>query len=101
MDIPCSLYYEGGNFLGSDRFVEKASFVRLKSMTLSYGFPRKICNRFNVNSLSVFVTGYNLFTWTNYTGQDPEVSTNSSNLAIDTATTPVAKRFSFGLNMSF
>ena len=51
--------------------------------------------------MSVFVTGYNLFTWTNYTGQDPEVSTNSSNLAIDTATTPVAKRFSFGLNMSF
>lgn len=99
-DIPRALYNEGRNYLGSDRFVEKASFVRLKSMTLSYGFPRKICNRFNVNSLSVFVTGYNLFTWTNYTGQDPEVSVKD-NLAIDTATTPVAKRFSFGLNMSF
>ncbi len=99
-DIPRALYNEGRNYLGSDRFVEKASFVRLKTVTLSYAFNKKTCNRLGISSLSVFATGYNLFTWTDYTGQDPEVSVKD-NLAIDSATTPVAKRFSFGLNMSF
>lgn len=99
-DIPRALYNEGRNYLGSDRFVEKASFVRLKTLTLNYAFPKSICNRMGVTSLSAFFTGYNLFTWTNYTGQDPEV-TIKDNLAMDGATTPVSKRFSFGLNLNF
>ena len=102
-DIPRALYKEGYNYLGSDRFVEDASFVRLKTLTLNYAFPKKICNRLGINTLSCFATGYNLFTWTNYTGQDPEVSipTKPTDLAEDTATTPVSIRFSFGINLNF
>ena len=87
----------------SDRFVEDASFVRLKTLTLNYAFPKKICNRLGINTLSCFATGYNLFTWTNYTGQDPEVNipTKPTALAEDTATTPVSIRFSFGINLNF
>ncbi|MDL2241587.1 SusC/RagA family TonB-linked outer membrane protein [Bacteroidales bacterium OttesenSCG-928-L03] len=99
-DIPRALYGQGLNYLGSDRFIEDGSFVRLKSVSLSYNFPKRILNRVGVNGLNVFVTGYNLFTWTNYTGQDPEVKVKSG-LAQDGATTPVSRRFAFGLNLSF
>lgn len=102
-DIPRALYNEGRNFLGSDRFVEDASFLRLKTLTLNYAFPRKLCQRWGFNTLSIFATGYNLITWTNYTGQDPEVRTPGTvyQLAADGATTPCSIRFSFGVNMNF
>lgn len=102
-DIPRALYKEGYNYLGSDRFVEDASFVRLKTLTLNYSFPKKVCNRLGINTLSCFATGYNLFTWTNYTGQDPEVEIPSkpTGLAEDKATTPVSMRFAFGINLNF
>lgn len=102
-DIPRALYGEGYNYMGSDRFIEDASFVRLKSLTLNYSFPKKICTRLGINTLSCFVTGYNLFTWTNYTGQDPEVTTPNDplRLAEDTSTTPVSQRFTFGINLNF
>lgn len=102
-DIPRALFNQGYNYLGSDRFVEDASFVRLKTLTLNYAFPKKLCNRLGINSLSIFATGYNLFTWTNYTGQDPEVSIPSepTKLATDGSTTPVARKYTFGLNLSF
>ena len=102
-DIPRALYEQGYNYLGSDRFVEDVSFVRLKSLTVNYAFPKKICNRLGINALSIFATGYNLFTWTNYTGQDPEVTIPSTptKLATDGATTPVSRRYTLGLNLTF
>lgn len=102
-DIPRPLYNQGLNYLGSDRFVEDASFVRLKTLSLSYDVPKSFCNNLGITRLSVFVTGYNLFTWTDYTGQDPEVRMPSSatSLAEDSANTPVSKRFAVGLNLSF
>lgn len=102
-DMPRALYGEGFNFLGSDRFVEDTSFLRLKQLTLNYTFSKNVCNKLGISSLTCFVTGYNLFTWSSYTGQDPEVNLPSrpTDLATDDATTPVSKRYTFGLNLSF
>ena len=102
-DIPRALYGDGYNFLGSDRFVEDASFLRLKSVTLTYAIPKNACQRWGITNMNVFVTGYNLFTWTDYTGQDPEVSSpkGASGLAADKATTPVSLKFTCGINMNF
>lgn len=102
-DIPRALYNEGYNYLGSDRFVEDASYVRLKTLSLSYSLPKKVCNYLGLNTLNFFVTGYDLFTWTGYTGQDPEVSlpTSASKLSQDSANTPCSRRFSCGLNLNF
>jgi len=102
-DIPRALYNNGLNYLGSDRFVEDASFLRLKTLTVNYRFSRKVCQRFGLNNVSVFATGYNLFTWTSYKGQDPEVSlpAKATEVAKDEATTPVSKRYAFGLNITF
>ena len=102
-DIPRALYGMGYNYLGSDRFVEDASFIRLKQLTLNYSVPKDILKKANINQLSVFCTAYNLFTWTKYSGQDPEVSLPSSatSLVKDGATTPVTKRVSLGININF
>ena len=101
-DIPRALYGMGYNYLGSDRFVEDASFIRLKTLSLSYNFPKKWLKNIGISKLNVFVTGYDLFTWTSYKGQDPEVSMPSAtSLVRDNATTPVSKRFAIGLNVDF
>lgn len=102
-DIPRALYGMGYNYLGSDRFVEDASFIRLKQLTLNYSVPKDILKKANINQLSVFCTAYNLFTWTKYSGQDPEVSLPSSatSLVKDGSTTPVTKRVSLGININF
>lgn len=102
-DIPRALYNMGFNYLGSDRFVEDASFLRLKTVTLTYSFPKSICKRFKINMLSVYCTGYDLLTFTDYKGQDPEVKlpTDATKLVADGASTPVSKRLSFGFNLNF
>jgi TonB-linked SusC/RagA family outer membrane protein len=102
-EIPRALWNEGFNYLGSDRFVEDASFLRLKEVSLTYQIPKKLLDRWGMNQLSVYVTGYDLFTWTNYTGQDPEVNPpgKPTDLLRDTATTPIARRLTCGIRMNF
>lgn len=101
--IPRALWNYGLNWLGSDRFVEDCSFLRLKTLSLSYDLPKNWCERINTNSINLFVTGYDLFTWTKYTGQDPEVNLPSriTDLAVDNAQTPRSKRFALGVTVNF
>lgn len=102
-EIPRALYNYGYNYLGSDRFVENASYLRLKTLSLSYNVPREFCNNWGISNLNVFVTGYDLFTWTKYTGQDPEVSLPGSakGLVEDRSDTPTSRRFACGININF
>jgi len=101
-DIPRALYGMGYNYLGSDRFVEEASFLRLKTLSLSYNLPKKWLKSLGINKLNIFATGYDLFTWTSYKGQDPEVKMPSpTSLVKDSSTTPVSKRYAFGVNIDF
>ena len=101
-DIPRALYGMGYNYLGSDRFVEDASFLRLKTLSLSYNVPKEWLKKVGITRLNVFATAYDLFTWTGYKGQDPEVKMPSATSIVrDNATTPVSKRFAFGVNLDF
>ncbi len=102
-DIPRALFNYGYNYLGSDRFVEDASYIRLKTLSLSYNMPRDFVNRLKMQSINVFLTGYDLFTWTKYAGQDPEVKLPSATNALvkDEANTPVSRRFALGVNINF
>ncbi|MDD4990853.1 MAG: SusC/RagA family TonB-linked outer membrane protein [Paludibacter sp.] len=102
-NIPRALWKYGLNYLGSDRFVEDCSFVRLQSLSLNYRIPKKICDKLQIKSLMVFATAYDLFTWTSYTGQDPEVNlpSNILTLAVDNAQTPRSLRLSAGINLNF
>ena len=101
--IPRALYNKGYNWLGSDRFVEDGSFLRFKTLSLSYIFGKKACDKLNLKGMKVYSTAYNLFTWTNYSGQDPDVSppSNPKKLPKDYSKTPPSRRIMFGVNVTF
>ena len=103
-DIPRAMYRSGYNYLGSDRYVEDASFLRFRTITLRYTAPRKIANKLKLKNLSGYITVENLYTWTKYTGQDPEVTISGSDpfrVARDESFTPPARTFTLGLTVSF
>jgi TonB-linked SusC/RagA family outer membrane protein len=93
--IPPAVTY--GNAVNS-RAVEDASYLRLKNLRLGYSFP-KLESKY-LSSLSVFVTGQNLLTITNYTGYDPEVSAfGPSNIRADYNAYPLSKIYTMGINL--
>lgn len=103
-DIPRALYGMGYNYLGSDRFVEDATYVRLKTLTLNYSIPKKFLTKlgWGITSCKIFATGYDLFTFTSYSGQEPEVGMpTATKLVQDSSTTPISKRYVFGLSVNF
>ena len=103
-DMPRALMGMGYNWLGSDRYVEDASFLRFRSATVSYTFNRgSLIDRIGMSNLRLYVTGENFYTWTRYLGQDPEVNMESGifGLARDNSRTPPTMRFTFGLSTSF
>ena len=102
-DVPRALYNTGYNWLGSDRFVEDGSHIRLKTVSLSYQVKPALCQRLKVSDIKFFATGYNLYTWTKYSGQDPDVAPPSKpdELPKDYSKTPPSTKFMFGINLIF
>jgi hypothetical protein len=103
-DIPRALFGSGYNWLGSDRYVEDASFLRFRTLTVRYTFNRNVAAKLGIRNLSGYVTVENLYTWTKYTGQDPEVTLRGSDpfrVATDQSMTPPSKTFTIGLTGSF
>jgi TonB-linked SusC/RagA family outer membrane protein len=102
-DIPRALYNQGYNWLGSDRFVEDGSFLRFKSASISYNF-RKLAPKLRLKEFKLHLMVYNLYTWTTYTGVDPEVPMLSNDpffIGEDKADTPPPQSFIFSVNIRF
>lgn len=101
--MPRALYNKGYNWLGSDRFVEDGSYLRLKTLSLSYIFDDNLCKKLKVKGMRLYATAYNLYTWTNYSGQDPDVAPPSEpdRLPKDNSRTPPSHRVMLGLNVRF
>ncbi|WP_162915534.1 TonB-dependent receptor [Paraflavitalea soli] len=89
------------NFTQSTRFLEKADFLRLKNLSLSYEVPRKALG--NIAGLRLFVSATNLWTLTNYTGIDPEANSSAGDIrqGIDYGSYPNARTFTGGCTLSF
>ncbi len=104
-DIPRALWNTGYNWLGSDRYVQDASFLRLRTVTARYTFDNKFVKKIKFKSISAYVTMENLLTFTKYLGQDPEVAprgvTGPFTVVTDNSTTPPVKSLTFGLSASF
>lgn len=104
-DIPRAV--GGGNVdnvRNSTRFVEDGSYVRLKSVTLSYKIIDNNPKVKAIKKLSVYITGENLLTFTKYSGFDPEVNafgSSATELGIDYGTYPQSKTLILGLNVEF
>lgn len=103
-DIPRAINGAGYNWLGSDRYVEDASFLRLRSVTFSYDFGKKFLKDLKIDDARVYITADNLFTFTKYLGQDPEVRLPGGDpfdISIDYSRTPPTRRISIGLSTRF
>ncbi|MBR0036153.1 MAG: SusC/RagA family TonB-linked outer membrane protein [Bacteroidales bacterium] len=100
-EIPRATYQYGYNWLGSDRFVEDGSFLRLNYSSLNYSIDPKVVKRYGLSQVSFFISGSNLFCITKYSGADPEVSYGSYGVVYDTAKTPRARSFSVGATVQF
>ncbi|MCA5003836.1 SusC/RagA family TonB-linked outer membrane protein [Sphingobacterium bovistauri] len=103
-DMPRALFGTGYNSLGSSRYVEDASFLRLRTLTLKYDFNKKFLDRVKMGQLSTYVTVENLLTFTNYTGQDPDVAIrykDAFSVLMDNSMTPPLKTITLGINARF
>ncbi|MBQ0022624.1 MAG: SusC/RagA family TonB-linked outer membrane protein [Prevotellaceae bacterium] len=99
--IPRALYKEGYNWLGSDRFVEKGSFMRLNYSQISYSFEPKVLKQWGLSQLNLYLSANNLFCITGYSGADPEVGYGGMGVATDNARTPNARSFTLGVTVGF
>lgn len=99
---------ENPNQVGTNNFtsnlLEDASYVRLRTLTLSFGVPERLVARSGITGARLYVTGTNLFTISDYSGFDPDVSSQSvgaQNRGIDIGAYPLARGVTVGLNFTY
>ncbi|SKB91369.1 SusC/RagA family TonB-linked outer membrane protein [Dyadobacter psychrophilus] len=88
----------------SDRFIEDATYYRLKNLSFGYNLPKSVLSKVGIDALRIYFSAQNLVTWTNYTGYDPEVSLNGQSLinkGVDQGVYPNNKSYQVGLSLSF
>lgn len=93
-----------GNRRMSDRWLEDGSYLRIQNVTLAYNVPGKLLRNFGMQSLKVYATAQNLYTWTAYTGYDPEVGAFNQSAGMqnyDMGRYPTPRMFIFGVNVGF
>jgi TonB-linked SusC/RagA family outer membrane protein len=86
----------------SSRWLENGSYLRIKTITLAYNIPQALLEKIKIDMARIYVSGVNLFTFTKYTGYDPEESTNvDTRGGIDFAAYPSQKSYTVGINLTF
>lgn len=88
----------------ADIYIEDGSYVRLKNLTLGYSFSKGIISKIGAKQLRLYVSTQNIWTWTKYSGLDPEVNffdTDNTKQGIDYGAYPTTKSFLAGLNITF
>ena len=100
-EIPRAMYDTGYNWLGSDRYVEDASFVRMSYVQLNYNFKQKTLKHLGIRRLNLSLSGQNLLCWSKYSGTDPEKSPGSWGIAYDKSQTPRSKSVTLNIQVGF
>ncbi len=86
----------------STYFLEKGDFFRINNITIGYTLPQSLLRKARINSLRVYVTGQNLFTFTNYSGFTPEILNGGVlDAGIERETYPSVRTYAFGINLGF
>ncbi len=103
-DVPENrLLFENGTAARSSRYLDDASYLRVKTVTLSYDMPKRVTGKLNMSAMRLYASAYNLFTVTNYRGWDPEVSSDSfvDNIyyGIDFYSAPQPRTVVFGISL--
>ena len=102
--VPRYVFQNTYNNYTSSRFIEDGSFLRLKNVSIGYNLPKKWIERFKITNTRIYASATNLWTLTNYSGPDPEVSTldgSTASQGIDFFTLPQVKTVFAGLTIGF
>ncbi|SOD92797.1 SusC/RagA family TonB-linked outer membrane protein [Spirosoma fluviale] len=97
-------FYRNVHRGSSENFIEDGSWVRLRSVGLSYSLPTTLLKKSFVKNARLGVTGNNVWLWTKFTGYDPETSSTNSGSNVDGFTGftyPAVRSFLFTLNVGF
>ena len=91
------------NIKASSRWIEDASFLKIKNITLSYDIKHPALKKANIARIQPYVTLDNMITFTRYTGYDPEMSlsSNAYDMGVDYGVYPCVKTVMFGVNIDF
>lgn len=96
--MPRAVYSDPNkNTRHSNRFIEDGSYLRIKNLTFGYTVPQTLTKKCYLQSLRVYLSCQNLYTFTKYSGFDPEVGTSG----VDLSNYPLTRTFSFGVNVKF
>jgi TonB-linked SusC/RagA family outer membrane protein len=101
-DVPKATIFEPNYYQMSSRFIHDASYVRLQTLMLSYSVPFDRLKKLKIQRIRIFITGQNLFTWTEYPGFDPELSnagTGNTYLNMEYDSYPMARSVILGINL--
>jgi TonB-dependent starch-binding outer membrane protein SusC len=88
----------------SDRYVEDGSYLRIQNVTLGYRLPKEIVSKIGMASLRAYVSAQNLYTFTKYSGYDPEIGAYNNSITlmnVDMGHYPNPRTVSCGLNVEF
>jgi TonB-linked SusC/RagA family outer membrane protein len=88
-----------GSVQPSTAFIEDGSFLRFKSLRLNYTFPDEIRNKLQIQNLRIYGQVTNLFTLTNYSGLDPELSTSVNRMGLDLGAWPTPREIIVGISV--
>ena len=102
--LPRAYLNHPANNLGSDRYVEQGDFLRLINVMVTYRLKRELCEKLHLRTVNLTASGRKLMTFTNYSGQDPEVGQNASDpfwIGVDNANTPPPKIVTFSISIGF
>lgn len=105
-DMPRALNGDNRNSQGSTRWIEDGSYARLKFITLTYRFPQAFVRKLKMNGIDAFITANDLFTFTKYTGADPEISltpfgNDPAFIGVDRGLNPRGRGYTLGINFRF
>ncbi|MGF7229856.1 SusC/RagA family TonB-linked outer membrane protein, partial [Arachidicoccus sp.] len=102
-NIPRAIDSDNRNSQASSRWVEDGSYARLKFITFTYRLPTEFVHKLKFRSVDAFFTMNNFYTWTKYTGADPEIAINGdpSFIGVDQGLTPQTKGYTLGCNIRF
>ncbi len=92
------------NLFVSDRYVEDGSYVRIQNVSLGYNFPSTVLDKFNVSNLKIYGTIQNLYTFTDYSGYDPDIGAYNGDalqMGVDLGRYPISRTFTFGVDVEF
>ncbi|WP_027395933.1 SusC/RagA family TonB-linked outer membrane protein [Aquimarina latercula] len=92
------------NLFISDRYVEDGSYLRIQNVTIGYSLSDDLIRTLGIRKFRVYGTINNLYTFTDYTGYDPEIGSfngDALQMGIDRGRYPSARTFTFGVNAEF